>query len=141
MMTSLGAFLAMLHIVFGTFVPARLADVSANCADRFGVGATTGHGCCSQCTNLGAIHIQLDAVGHHLDVGFVQTGSCAMVTGHGTGVASFNAGVELLMRHGDFPKTGLRRQSEISRSAENTATRLSCALGDIQRARDGRYAA
>ena len=131
----------MRHIVFGTFVPARLADVSAKCADRFGVDTTPGHGSCSQCTNLGAVHIQGDAVGHHLDVGFVQTGSCAMVTGHGTGVASFNAGVELLMRHGDFPKTGLRRQSETSRSAENTATRLSCALGDIQRARDGRYAA
>ena len=131
----------MRHIVFGTFVPAGLTDVSANCADRFGVSAIPGHGSCSQCTNLGAIHIQGDAVGHHLDVGFVQTGSCAMVAGHGAGVASFNAGVELLMRHGDFPKTGLRRQSETSRSAENTATRLSCALGEIQRARDGRYAA
>ena len=64
-----------------------------------------------------------------------------MVASHGTGVASFNAGVKFLMRHGDFPKTGLIRQSETSRSAESTATRLKCALGDIQRARDGRYAA
>ena len=64
-----------------------------------------------------------------------------MVAGHGAGVASFNAGVVLLMRHGDFPEKSLGRQSETSRSAENTATRLRCALGDIQRARDGRYAA
>ena len=140
-MTSLGAFLAMRHIVFGTFVLARLADVSANCADRFGVGTTPGHGSCSQCTNLGAIHIQFDALDHHLDVRFMQTGSCAVVACHGTGVASFNAGVELLMRHGDFLKTGRRRQSKASRSAESAATRLRCALGDIQRARDGRYAA
>lgn len=111
LMASLGTLLAMRHLVFGTFVPAGLADVSAKCADRFGVGATPGHGSYSQRTNLGAIHIQCDALGHHLDVRFMQTGSSAMVTGHGTGVASFNAGVVLLTRHGGSPEIGLRRQS------------------------------
>ena len=104
LMTGFGTLLAMRHLVFGTFIPTGLADLSAECADRFGVGATPGHGSCSKCTNLGAIHIQGDALDHHLDVGFVQTGSSAMVTGDGTGVASFNTGVELLMRHGDFLK-------------------------------------
>jgi len=101
LMASLGALLAMVYVVFGTFIPAGLADVSAKCTDRFGVGATPGHGSCSQCANLGAIHIQFDALDHHLDVRFVQTGSCAMVTGHGTGVASFNAGVVFLVGHCD----------------------------------------
>lgn len=102
-MTGFGTFLAMRHFMFGTFVAAGLAGISAQRTDRLGVGATPGHGRYSQCTNLGAIDIQCNALGHHLDVGFVQTGSCAMVTGHGTGIASFNAGVVLLMRHGDFP--------------------------------------
>ena len=67
-----------------------------------GMGATSGHGSSSKRANLGAVHIQRNALDHHLDVGLVQTGSCAMVTGHGTGVASFNASVVLLMRHRDF---------------------------------------
>lgn len=102
-MASLGTLLAMRHLVFGTFVPAGLADVSAKCTDRFGVDATPGHGSCSQCTNLGAIHIQCNALGHHLDVSFMQTGSSAMVTGYGAGVASFNAGVVFLVGHCDSP--------------------------------------
>ena len=88
----------MRHFVFGTFVPAGLTDVSAKCANRFSVDATPGHDSYSQCTNLGAIHIQGDALGHHLDVRFIQAGSSAMVTSHDTGVASLHAGVEL-MRH------------------------------------------
>ena len=70
-----------------------------------GMGATSGHGSSSKRTNLGAVHIQRDALGHHLDVGFMQAGSCAMVTGYGACVTSVNASVVLLMRHGDFPKT------------------------------------
>lgn len=97
----------MRHVMFGTFVAAGLADIRAECADCLNMGATSGHGSRSKRTNLGAVHIQRDALDHHLDVGLVQTGSCAMVTGHGAGVASFNAGVVLLVRHGDFPKTDL----------------------------------
>jgi len=105
-MAGLGALLAMRHVVFGAFVAAGLADISAECADCLGMGATSGHGSSSKRTNLGAVHIQRDALSHHLDVGFMQAGSCAMITGHGAGVTSFNAGVVLLIRHGDFPKTG-----------------------------------
>ena len=70
------------------------------------MSATSGHGHSSKRTNLGAVHIQRDALDYHLDVDLVQTESCAMVAGHGAGVASFNAGVVLLMSHPDFPKTG-----------------------------------
>ena len=111
LMTGFGTFLAMRHLVFGTFVPAGLADVSTKCADRFGVLACPGHGRCSECTDLGAVHVQGDAFGHHLDIWFMQTGSCAVVTGHGAGVASFNTGVIGLMRHGGSPEGGLSRQN------------------------------
>ncbi len=106
LLAGLGALLAMRHVMFGTFVAAGLADISAECADCLGMDAASGHGSSSKRANLGAVHIQRNALDHHLDVGLVQTGSCAMVTGHGAGVASLNAGVVLLVRHGDFPKTG-----------------------------------
>ena len=102
-MTGFGAFLAMCHVMFGAFVAARLADVSAKRTDRFGVGATPSHGCCSQCTDLGAIHIQCNALGHHLDNRFMQTGNGAVVTGHRARVACFNAGLVFLVRHSDSP--------------------------------------
>lgn len=131
LMAGCGALLTMRHMVFRTFVPAGLADLSAKCADRFGVGATPSHGSYSQCANLGAIHIQCDALGHHLDVGFMQTGSSAMVTGHGTGVASFNAGLVLLMRHGGSPDGSLSRQSRRQSQRRNATTHSQCALGNI----------
>ena len=106
LLAGLGALFAMRHVMFGAFVPAGLADICAECANCLDMGATSGHGSSSKRTNLGAVHIQRYALNHHLDVGLVQTGSCAMVTGHGAGVASVNAGTVLLMRHGDFPKTG-----------------------------------
>ena len=98
-MASLGALLAMRHLVIGALISARLADVSAEGADRLGVGATSGHGSCSQRANLRAINVYRNALDHHLDVRFVQTRSSAMVTGHGTSVAGLYAGVERLMRH------------------------------------------
>ena len=106
-LAGLRTLLAMRHVVFGTFVAAGLANIGTECADCLGMGATSGHGSGSKHTNLGAVHIQRDALDHHLDVSLVQTGSCAMVTGHGAGAASFNAGVVLLVRHDDFPEIRL----------------------------------
>ena len=98
-MASLGTLLAMRHLVFGTFVPAGLADVSAKCADRFGVGATPGHGSYSQRTNLGAIHVQRNTPGHHLHIRLLQARSGAVITGDDASVTGLNAGGMNLVWH------------------------------------------
>ncbi len=139
-MARLGTLFAMRHFVFGTFVPAGLADVCAKRANRFSVDATPGHGSYSQCANLGAIHVQGDALGHYLDVRFMQAGSSAMVASHGAGVASLHAGVERLMRHEVLQKL-IRGGGEVSCNAVNAATHSQSARSNIKRAGDSRRTA
>ena len=93
------ALLAMVHIVFATFVGARLANNGAQSANGFAVLAAACHRCCGQRADLRAIHVQRDARRHHLYIGLVQARCGTVVTGDGAGVTGLDASVEFLRVH------------------------------------------
>lgn len=88
-LTSLGAFLAMISVVFRALVAALIADLGAELADLLDELAVAGHITCGQTADCGAVHIQTDTVGHHLDVVFTKTGNGAHVAIVRAAVAGF----------------------------------------------------
>lgn len=101
---SLGAFLAMLHLMSGAFVAAGFANFRACLAKQAGHFAAAGHISRSQAADLCAIHVEGNTAGHGFWIGFLQAGCRAMVAGCRTIVARFDTGLELLMRHGFLHK-------------------------------------
>ena len=94
----------MLGLVLGALVAAGLANVRAHGTYRFGMLAGAGHGRRSECTDLSAVDVECDAASHRLDVRLLQAGNCAMIAGHGAGVARFDTRVEFLVRHFGAPE-------------------------------------
>lgn len=82
----------MRHVlVLAAFVCARLANVGAQGAQGFGMLAVTRHEGSRDGAELGAIHVQRDALCHHLDIRLFEAGRCAVVASQGAGVAGFDA--------------------------------------------------
>lgn len=104
----------MVHGVLSTFVSAGLADVSTKSTNCGGVLAFAGHGSGRKRAHLGAVNVTGNASRHRLYVVFQQTRGGAMIAGNGTAVASGNAGLVELVRHGNksfvdtekFPSVG-----------------------------------
>jgi len=69
---SLGAALAVIHLVFGAFVSASLADIRAQTAKRLGEFTSPSHITGRHAANLCAIHVQLYAARHAFNVLFSQ---------------------------------------------------------------------
>jgi hypothetical protein len=88
---SLSATLAVIMLVFSAFGCACLADVRAQCANLLGDLASPGHHRCGKSADVGAVHVELDAAGHLLDVTFLQAGTGTVVTCRRTVVTGFNA--------------------------------------------------
>ena len=63
---------------------------------------STRHEGSGQSTDLPAIHVHRDALGHRLDVRLLQTRYCAVVAGHCTCVAGFDTGGVFLVGHFGF---------------------------------------
>lgn len=105
--TSFCTFLAMRLFMFAAFIAAGLANVCAQRTNCFGVNAAPRHRGCSHCAHLGAFHVEFNAFRHHRNVGFMKTGSGAVVAGYGARVAGFDAGVVWMLGHWDaFKKVG-----------------------------------
>lgn len=66
-----GAILAVLSFMFGALVSACLAYIGAGLADRTGKLAAACHEASRKTANLGAVDIEVNAVGHHFDVVFL----------------------------------------------------------------------
>jgi hypothetical protein len=96
----LGAFLAMLDLVFGAFLAAGIADFGAELADALREFGAARHLTLGQGADVGATAIQLDAARHHLDVRFMETGRCAVLAFDGTGVAFVDAVLVFFVSHG-----------------------------------------
>lgn len=101
---SLGAFLAMAHLMSGAFVAAGFANFRACLAKQAGHFAAAGHISRSQAADLCAIHVEGNTAGHGFWIGFLQAGCRAMVASCRTIVARFDTGLELLMSHGFLHK-------------------------------------
>jgi hypothetical protein len=89
----LGACLAVLGLVVTAFVCAGFAHRGAEGARRTVVCAAARHEGDGQAANLGAIDVERDAAGHRFGVRLLQASDGAVVTGIGTLVASFDAGL------------------------------------------------
>jgi hypothetical protein len=106
----LGALAAMIHLVPLAFLRAGLADISAGLADHSRKLAAAGHVAGGEPADGGAVHVELDAAGHRLDVLLSQAGGGAMVAGDRAAVAGIDAGLELLMWHGASENPARRKK-------------------------------
>jgi hypothetical protein len=82
----------MLIFVPATFFGAGLTEIHAKAAVFIRPIASQAHQLCGSITGGCALHIQLNAGGHHLHVGFLQTGGGTMIADRGapqTGVDTF----------------------------------------------------
>jgi hypothetical protein len=91
------AILAVLCLMLGALVTARLAHLGTELAKRSSEITAPSHEGGSQTTNLGAVHVERDTARHHLDVVFMQAGRRAHIACVGTGVASFDTRLILLL--------------------------------------------
>jgi hypothetical protein len=85
--------------VLRTFGTARFADVRANPADLAGELAAAGHVPGGKPADRGAVHVQPDALGHHLHVLLAKASGRAVVASIRTAVARVDARLVLLMSH------------------------------------------
>ncbi len=94
-----GAFAAMVQRVFAALVGARFADVGAQLAQRIRVHAAARHVADRRAADVGAIHVERNAVRQALRVGLGETRGGAVVTRGGAAVAGFDAGAVVLEGH------------------------------------------
>ena len=94
------AILAMLSFMLGTLISACFAYLGAGLAYRTGKLAAACHEASRKTANLGAVDIEGNTVGHHLDVILPQAGAGACIAGGRAGVAGVDAGLELIGSHG-----------------------------------------
>jgi len=87
----------VLYLMLGALVTACLAHLGTKLAKRSCEITTPGHEGSSETADLGAIHVERNAARHHFDVVFMQAGRRAHVACVGTGVASFDTRLILLL--------------------------------------------
>ena len=99
---SLGASLAVIHLMLAALFCACLAHFCAQAAKGLGKFASTSHIAGRKAANLRAIHVQLYAARHAFNVLLFQTGNSAVVARGGAGITSVDARLKLFMRHIDL---------------------------------------
>ena len=93
-------FPAMVHMtVFIAFFRASVADFHAEAAHFFGAAAAHAHELGGAVADGGAFHIQLNALGEHLYIIFLQTGGGAVVADSGASQASVDALLKFMIAH------------------------------------------
>jgi hypothetical protein len=98
-LASIGAALAVVHVVFPAFLPASAADFSAEPAELFCKLRITRHELSSQNADVGAIPVQPDASFHHLYVVLLQARSRAMFALLSALQARFNTAFVFFVGH------------------------------------------
>ena len=83
----------MLRTLFSASFTSRGAEE----AKRANLPAVAAHQRAREPTEVGAVAIEANALGHHLDVGFTQARCCAVLACGSARVASFDAGSVLFM--------------------------------------------
>lgn len=106
--TGFGAPLTVVHLVPGTFFPARVANFGADPADLLGELRSATHERRRLPADRRAIPVEPNAFGHHLDVRFLQTSACAMFAFLSAGHALLNTRLMLLVCHGKSPNPKVR---------------------------------
>jgi hypothetical protein len=71
-LASFGACLTVIHRVFGAFFAACLADLGAKLADLRREVTFAGHEASGKPAKRSAVHVQRNASGHRVRVGFLQ---------------------------------------------------------------------
>ncbi len=89
--------LAVVVLVFAAYFCAGLADLGAKLAQSAGVLAFHRHELCGKATERRALHIKADTAAHHVDIGFIEAGYCAVVTGFGAKVAGVNTSAQIVL--------------------------------------------
>lgn len=93
----------MLHLaVLRAFFGARVTDVGAGLADGAGTLAAARHIGGREAADLGAVDVERYAARHRLYILFLQARRGAVVAGLSASIAGIDAGLVLLMRHGDL---------------------------------------
>lgn len=94
------AVLAMLGLMLGTLIAAGVADIGTRAGKRSCKAAVTGGKACREPAHLGAVHIECDTFGHHLDVVLPQAGTGAGIARQRAGLTRFDQGFVLLGMRG-----------------------------------------
>jgi hypothetical protein len=107
-----GAFLAVFHVVFATFLGATATRFGAMFGNRgCEIGIAREQFRCDD-AQKGTIHVQLDATRHPLDVFFPQTRRSAIFAGGGASVTGFNAVFKILVHNEKSRATPRIRNSD-----------------------------
>jgi hypothetical protein len=99
-----GAILAVLRLVLAAFIGTCFTDLRAHKANRASQRARSRHETAGQTTDGGAVDIERDAVRHHLDVIFLQTGAGAAIAGLRAGITAVDTCLKLIdVQHFSVP--------------------------------------
>jgi hypothetical protein len=85
-----GAMLAMFHIMFFTLYSAGFTYIRTELAYCIGVLAAIAHQVNCSLAYSSTFQVQPDAIGHHINILFLQAGTCTMITR----CQAFEAGVD-----------------------------------------------
>lgn len=100
-----GTPVAMLRLMLGTFGAAGVADFGAHATDVMCTLRSAAHVAGCRPTDLSAITIQPNAIGHHGDVVFAQARGGAVLALLGATDTGFDARTRFLVTHNGLPKT------------------------------------
>jgi hypothetical protein len=92
----------MIHLVLAALLRAGISCVGTCIADIVAKLAVTRHVTCRKSAHLGAVHIEPDTAGHHLDILFGQAGNRTLVTCRSARIACVDTGLNLLLSHHDL---------------------------------------
>jgi hypothetical protein len=95
----IGAALAVVGLMLTAFLGTGLANLGAHLAHAASKLAAPRHHGCGKAARLSAIHIQRNAMRHHLHVIFFQAGCGTFIASHGAGIAGVNTGLKAFIRH------------------------------------------
>lgn len=97
------ALLAMLCLVPRALVATCFTELGAGLTQRSCELAAARHEACREPANLRAIHIECDALAHHLDIILTQACTCTDIARQGAGIAGIDRRLKLLGLHFSLP--------------------------------------
>jgi hypothetical protein len=77
--------------MFFAFICASITNICADLTQLLRLAASKAHQLCGCVTNCRAFHVQLNTSGHHLNILFLRTRACTIVTDRRTLKTCFNA--------------------------------------------------
>lgn len=110
---SLGAALAVLVLVLPAFLATGLTDFRAQAAESSGELRLATHQRCRHPAHLGAIAVQPNALSHHLDILFTETGIGTVLARLSALDTGFDAGCVLRVCHDLYSHGGNGRNQKV----------------------------